>query len=383
MGAGEVLTAAWEQSKLLRLRRPAQYDGDGCTPIDNFPELVPESSPNEEIVPHSSSDPDDGSLSLKGYALYRKLLSVEELLNLPPPEWLIDGVLMCDTLAVLWGKPGCRKSFVAVDWALSYATGAWWARRATKKGKSLYVAAEGGAGIGQRVDAWMRHNRIYGIGSDQFELYPGAIRLMDREWADACVEMADSEQPGLVVLDTLSRMMAGGDENASRDMGVVIDVCTRIKEKTNACVLVVHHDTRMGGNLRGHSSLDGALDTSIEAKKDNDLTILRCGKQKDAPEFEPIRLRAVAVEPSLVLKQSHEVVGLGDMDTASNRRVLDVLWDNFGTTGAAGTDLRDVCELPKSTYYRALNNLLSTGAIVNKGSEARPIFHAIRKPDDT
>lgn len=37
--------------------------------------------------------------------------------DLPAPEALIDGILYRDTLAWLHGKPGCGKSFIALDWA--------------------------------------------------------------------------------------------------------------------------------------------------------------------------------------------------------------------------------------------------------------------------
>jgi hypothetical protein len=48
-----------------------------------------------------------------------RLLTVDEVLNMPRPKWLIEGILKEGTLAVLYGEPKSTKSFVALDWAVS------------------------------------------------------------------------------------------------------------------------------------------------------------------------------------------------------------------------------------------------------------------------
>lgn len=40
-----------------------------------------------------------------------------------------------------------------------------------------------------------------------------------------------------------------------------------------------------------------------------------------------------------------------------------MLWDSFGTDGASKTELREAADLPKTTYYRAVNELLRRGLI--------------------
>src|SRR4051812_37793236 len=75
------------------------------------------------------------------------LISVGELLELPPPEWLIEGVIESSALGVLYGPPGCGKSFAALDWALSVATGKAWHGREVRQGAVVYVAGEGTTGV--------------------------------------------------------------------------------------------------------------------------------------------------------------------------------------------------------------------------------------------
>jgi RecA-family ATPase len=65
----------------------------------------------------------------------------------------------------------------------------------------------------------------------------------------------------LIVLDTLSRLMAGGDENSPGDMGAFIVNVTRLRHETKAHVAIVHHGTKAsnGTTPRGHSSLTGPM----------------------------------------------------------------------------------------------------------------------------
>jgi hypothetical protein len=75
----------------------------------------------------------------------------------------------------------------------------------------------------------------------------------------------------LVVVDTLSRAMAGGNENAPDDMSAFIRNIDRIRQETGAHVLIVHHcgkDAAKGA--RGHSCLRAATDTKIELSHDTD-----------------------------------------------------------------------------------------------------------------
>jgi Mrp family chromosome partitioning ATPase len=43
-----------------------------------------------------------------------RLLSEDEVENLPAPEWLIEGLIGANGIAVVYGKPGEGKSFLAL-----------------------------------------------------------------------------------------------------------------------------------------------------------------------------------------------------------------------------------------------------------------------------
>jgi AAA domain len=103
----------------------------------------------------------------------------------------------------------------------------------------------------------------------------------------------------IVVVDTLARAMAGGNENASEDMGALVANSDIIRDQSGACVLYVHHcgkDAARGS--RGHSSLKAATDTEIEVTRGADqVSIARVTRQRDmesegsfAFKLEPVEL---------------------------------------------------------------------------------------------
>ena len=55
-----------------------------------------------------------------------RFLTVGEVMKLPDPEWLVAGILPAKSIAQLYGGSGSGKSFVALDMALSVATGRPW-----------------------------------------------------------------------------------------------------------------------------------------------------------------------------------------------------------------------------------------------------------------
>ena len=91
------------------------------------------------------------------------------------------------------------------------------------------------------------------------------------------------------MIDTLFRALAGGDENSGADMGSLITRADRIKDRTGAAVVLVHHlgkDSAKGA--RGHSSLRAALDTEILVEGATNPRTVTVSKQRDLPPLAPL-----------------------------------------------------------------------------------------------
>ena len=216
----------------------------------------------------------------------------------PDTEWLVPGVLPDNALSVVWGEPGSGKSFFTLDMALAIAGGGTWQGRECCQGGVAYVAAEGGRGVKKRLLAYRKR---FGAAGLPFALIPSALDLCteDHETEALISELRGvaAELPvplRLVVIDTLSRVLGGANENDSQDMGALIRNADRIREATGAHVMFVHHGGKdRDRKTRGHSSLYGALDTAIEvtACESSGLRTAKVRKQKDGEDGHAFNFR--------------------------------------------------------------------------------------------
>jgi hypothetical protein len=95
------------------------------------------------------------------------------------------------------------------------------------------------------------------------------IRLDAADLARAIVSEGGSG--GLIVIDTLAHAMPNMDENAPADMSALVAACDELRRLTRCAVLLVHHSGKDASRgERGHSSLRGALDTSIEVVRESE-----------------------------------------------------------------------------------------------------------------
>jgi hypothetical protein len=311
--------------------------------------------------------------------LRSRILTTKELLELPPPEWLIDGVVPKKALVVVWGAPGSYKSFLGLDWALSIATGQWWKGRAIKEaGGVFYVAAEGTSGIPKRIRSWSKSNQLKNL--ERAMWLPEAVNLLIDLQYQALLRIVGETGPLLTVVDTLARSMVGGDENSAQDMGRLIERADNLKSASGGAVVLIHHSTKEGSSARGSGSLKGNVDVEIEVKKDGSDMVLFSRKQKDAADFAPISLHLVVVDESCVLQlvsQSRETSMPSSHALETSKRVFR---ETFSATGVAGTELRNVLieNVPcsRATSYRLVNELLGDEFIVNRGTSYRPFYEA-------
>jgi len=194
-----------------------------------------------------------------------RVLTVDDLMQLPPTRWLIVGVVPESRLVVLYGQPASYKSFIALDWACSVMSGRDWLDRPVRGGPALYVAAEGKGSISYRVLAWELRHQTYEGELTQLRIFPGSVDLMNEAAVDELSEYCDKLGPRLVVFDTLARMAPGTGENSSKDMGVVIGAVDRLRQECGASVVVVHHSRKDGSTPRGSTAILGSADTCIKA----------------------------------------------------------------------------------------------------------------------
>jgi hypothetical protein len=223
----------------------------------------------------------------------------------PALSWLVKGVLPSGGLSALFGEPGTGKSFLALDLALHVAHGRDWFGIRCQQAGVAYVTGEGGVGFRSRMKAW-RIDRA-GTAGAPFVLVPSSINLFDdTQETQLLINEIEAHgeamgfKVGLIVFDTLARMIGSGDEDRARDMGVIVQRAEAIQSATGAHVLIVHHagkDKERG--MRGSNALLGAVDCAFKVSRfgDSGASRIETAKVKDAADIVPIifDLRAVAV----------------------------------------------------------------------------------------
>ncbi len=196
--------------------------------------------------------------------------TVDDIANSPDREYPVDRLLARGEISLWYGAPKVGKSFLLLHIAYALAAGAGTALgRRAEQATVLYIAAEGGAGLKDRICAL---GSKFGT-TECFLVHRGAVDLR-REDADASeiITKAKELSAGFIVVDTVNRALAGGDENNSKDMGVLVRNCDLIRKETGSHVAVIHHTPKGGDGSRGHSSLPAACDLLIAIGAESDGT---------------------------------------------------------------------------------------------------------------
>jgi RecA-family ATPase len=178
-----------------------------------------------------------------------RLLTPEEIDDLPDLEYLVEKVLPENSVCVLYGEPGSGKTFVALSMALSCTNGKPWIGRKTRPARILYVAAEGVLGMKYRLRAYKKRNDL---GPGKVLFYTGSLQITDavaRVSLHSDLKMKEFK-PDLIVMDTLARISVGKDENSAKDMGEIVAGIEALRREHNAAVLVIHHTRKDGNSAR-------------------------------------------------------------------------------------------------------------------------------------
>lgn len=317
--------------------------------------------------------------------LASKLLTRSDLRNLPKPEPLIEDVLDRGAVDLLYGRHSSAKTFLALDWAASVATGRKWQGNRTTQCRVLYVVAEGAFGFDSRVDAW--ESGWHTVVSDEaLSVMPLPVNLTRKGEVNELAHLIRWGGYEFIVLDTLARCMVGAEENSAKDVGVVVDAMNTLRQATpgtgRGVILGLHHAGKDGKTLRGSSAFESAADTVYFASRDEDnvVTVQR-EKRRDGPEHDLHTLRLDLIEGTgsgvlSAINLSDSALSAADTATTSAAKLLSTFMSAFGHVGASKAELRNVADMPPATFHRSVNKLVERRHLVNTGTEQRPFYVA-------
>jgi len=349
-------------------------DGNPYTDLVIPHDDEPPFDPWDDMAPTGPA-PEPGPARERPAGIRGRLYSVSDLAALPEPRPLIQRTLDLGTVALLAGYWGTLKSFTALDWGASIATGRPWMGRRTEPKKVLYIAGEGAYGIAQRLESWQKGWRRE-IPDDMFTLLPAPVPLLNSTAVLELCGLVAEDGYGVVFVDTISKSIAGADENSAKDMSKAVESLYLIQSHTRGgTVIGIHHTGKDKTTVRGSSALEAGVDTVYITEGSPDRLTLSRTKRKDGPTEDVHNMRFSAVAGT----RSGVVEALADSHGPSEKEVsaLDIFSAQFSETGATRNEFVGALVeggMSQSTAYKVANALVKGGSLVDRGTPSRPRF---------
>ena len=248
---------------------------------------------------HVDRNSDAPDIPLNKQPLLKKFCDIE----LKPLEYLVEGLIPLKSLGMIFGDPGCGKTFLSIDIGMSIATGSDFHGKPVSGGKVIMVVGEGYHGVVQRAFAWCAQNNV---PREDVDLYISrtAVDIADKNarailTAEIEKNLGLGEHLQLLIIDTVARNFGGNDENSTKDMSSFVTAVDSIAAQFGCATLLVHHTGHASkGRARGAIALTGAVDIEYLITNTNSFITMECTKAKDFEEPKGLRfvLQPVEVE---------------------------------------------------------------------------------------
>jgi RecA-family ATPase len=284
-------------------------------------------------------------------------------------RWLIEELWADEAVGIVGGEPKCGKSFLALELAVSVASGmpALGRFAVPHPGPVLLFAAEDPLHVvRERLEAI---SGAAGVDFDTLDVHvitQPVLRLdldHDRKHLRETVEQL---QPRLLVLDPFVRLHRI-DENVAGEVAPLLASLRALQRRLHTAVLLVHHARKGGGHLRPGQALRGS--SELHAWGDSNLYLQRSGsaltlraEHRAAPGLDdlPLEQRGAA---GLALRSPRPELPLPDPPDPSER-VRQVL--ARAAQPLTRAQLRDACRMRTQTLGQVLTQLTARGAIVQR-----------------
>lgn len=276
-----------------------------------------------------------------------------------PPEYVVHGLIEAGNLVLVFGHSGDGKSFAVLDLAIAGATGRPFAGHSVERvGPWLIAPGEGRAGLLRRARAAAKGQGLDLRAIPLLVANKGAELLSSegfQELRDA-VRSATRLHGAVrgLIIDTLPRALAPGDENSSQDVGEAIRRLDALRHENPGLVIVlVHHSGHADKErARGSSALRAAVDAEFKITRDgrSGAIVMACTKLKDGELPEPM---------SFELVDEH-------LGQDPDGRAIRSAWARFVGTGiaskpASGKNQAQALDILRTLYDRQRANLAASG----------------------
>ena len=213
-------------------------------------------------------------------------------MDIPPPRWLIQELLLEKGLHVVGGPPGSYKSFLMIAAVMHAATGASFSERhqTLDRIRTLYVGAEGGDQLLRRFQLLERGHSL--MSNEDLLILPKPVLLDAPETREGFEELVEGLRVQCLILDPL-RELAGLREDSAEGWQEMVrwlrDLANRM------AVVVIHHTRKLPPGQKREASLDALSGPGFLASS-CDLGFLVFRHEDNKPGFRVCPVKARDVE---------------------------------------------------------------------------------------
>lgn len=294
-------------------------------------------------------------------------------------RWLVTGLWSEQAVGIVGGEPKCCKSFLALDLAVSVASGTPCLRHfpVPHPGRVLLYAAEDALHVVRRrlegicIAAGCQLNNL-----DVQVITVPTLRLDLSADAEALERTVQQLKPRLLILDPFVRLHRI-DENASGEVAPLLAYLRELQRRHALSVLVVHHAKKSSGRIRAGQALRGS--SEFHAWGDSNLYLRRSLNTLTLT----IEHRAAASPPTLTLELQTQgealalqlVQALTDATPAAtsvDERITAALMDAGRPLPV--NELRNLCRVRNATLHQRLAALTQAGHLVRSSEGYRLVI---------
>jgi hypothetical protein len=287
----------------------------------------------------------------------------------PDRRWLIDSLWSLEAVGIVGGEPKCCKSFLALDMAVSVASGTPCLRRfpVEKRGPVLLYCAEDALHIVRsRLDG-ICHAAAVSLQTLDLHVITAPSPRIDLEPDQERLSAAlQALHPVLLVLDPFVRLHRI-DENSSGEVAPLLAYLRDLQRRFSVSVVLVHHARKSSGHLRAGQALRGSSefhawgDSNLYLRRANDILTLTT-EHRAAASLSPLSLSLRSEGPHLAL----ELLDAESPPTApASRSPSDKIQQALAlaTQPLPLSALRQACRIRTAHLCSALAQLTQSGLV--------------------
>ena len=287
----------------------------------------------------------------------------------PQTQWLVEDLWTEQAVGILGGEPKCCKSFLALDVAVSVASGTACLRQfpVRRNGPVLLFPAEDSlAVVRQRLEGIAAAAQVPFASLPVQVITAPSLRLDTATDRSRLSQTVQEQHPVLLVLDPLIRLHRV-DENDATQIAALLSYLRELQRQFQLAVLLVHHarkdsqSSRPGQALRGSSELHGWGDSNLYLRrKGSQLTLST--EHRAAPSRDHIPLQLTQSGSALALTVLERPIAQPDTPPTPIEQVRQALAQLQEPSSVQ--QLQKLCGIRTANVCSALAELSAKGEVV-------------------